>query len=194
MNCGGSGQQGGDSTCASGYSLPGLSASPTRAWGVAGRKVTVSTFALLGKASSSEANARGQACGAHGRAIAAAKGLDGKHAIKQADRFFSNTGVDVWKLFASWVPFVIGSRPEVVVALDWTDFDQYDQTTIALYLITKHGRATPLAWKGVVKSELEGGRRGPRQRPATAASQGPRHQESTRGRRGGLREGEGDDG
>jgi hypothetical protein len=56
------------------------------------------------------------------------------------------------------VPFVIGSRPEVVVALDWTDFDRDDQSTIALYLITKHGCATPLLWKSVVKSEMEGWR------------------------------------
>ena len=98
------------------------------------------------------------AVGALGRALAVAKELDGKHAIKQVDRFFSNTGVDVWKLFATWVPFVIASRPEIVVALDWTDFDQDDQSTIALYLITKHGRATPLLWKSVVKSELEGWR------------------------------------
>jgi hypothetical protein len=50
---------------------------------------------------------------------------------------------DVWKLFGSWVPYVIGERPEIVVALDWTDFDQDNQSTIALYLVTKHGRATP---------------------------------------------------
>jgi len=101
------------------------------------------------------------AVGALGRALAVAKELNWKHAIKQVDRFFSNTGVDVWKLFASWVPFAIGSRPEVVVALDWTDFDPDDQSTIALYLITKHGRATPatpLLWKSVVKSEMEGWR------------------------------------
>lgn len=95
------------------------------------------------------------AVGALGRALAVAKELDGKHAIKQVDRLFSNTGVDVWKLFGNWVPFVIGQRPEVVVALDWTDFDQDNQSTIALYLVTKHGRATPLLWKSVVKSELK---------------------------------------
>jgi len=98
------------------------------------------------------------AVGALGRALAIAKELQAKHAIKQVDRFFSNTGVDVWTLFASWVPFVIGSRPEIVVALDWTDFDRDDQATIALYLITKHGRATPLLWKSVVKSDLQGWR------------------------------------
>jgi hypothetical protein len=71
------------------------------------------------------------------------------------DRLFSNTGVDVWKLFWNWVPFVIGERPEIVVALDWTDFDQDNQSTIALYLVTKHGRATPRLWKSVVKSEMK---------------------------------------
>jgi hypothetical protein len=95
------------------------------------------------------------AVGALGRALAVAKELDAKHAIKQVDRFFSNTGVDVWKLAASWVPFVIGDRPEIVVALDWTDFDQDNQATVALHVVTKHGRATPLLWKSVVKSELK---------------------------------------
>jgi hypothetical protein len=95
------------------------------------------------------------AVGALGRALAVAKELDAKHAIKQVDRLFSNTGVDVWKLFGNWVPFVIGERREVVVALDWTEFDQDNQSTIALYLVTKHGRATPLLWKTVMKSELK---------------------------------------
>jgi len=95
------------------------------------------------------------AVGAVGRALAVAKDLDPKHAIKQVDRFFSNTGVDVWHLFANWVPYVVGSRPEIVVALDWTDYDQDDQSTIALHLVTKHGRATPLMWKTVLKSELK---------------------------------------
>jgi hypothetical protein len=93
-----------------------------------------------------------------GRALAIAKNGRAKHAIKQVDRFFSNTGVDVWRLFASWVPFVVGSRPEIVVALDWTEFDPDNQATIALHLVTKHGRATPLLWKTVVKSELKGWR------------------------------------
>jgi hypothetical protein len=33
-----------------------------------------------------------------GRALAIAKRRNPKHAIKQVDRFFSNTGVDVWHL------------------------------------------------------------------------------------------------
>ena len=98
------------------------------------------------------------AVGALGRALAVAKELDGKHAIKQVDRLLSNTGVDVWKLFGNWGPFVLGQRPEIVVALDQTDFDQDTQSTFALHLVIKHGRATPLLSKSVVKSELKDSR------------------------------------
>jgi Transposase DDE domain len=90
-----------------------------------------------------------------GRGLADALGLDPKHAIKQVDRLLSNTGVNVWQWFASWVTFVVTARSEVVVALDWTEFDGDDQTTIAMYLVTSHGRATPLLWKTVKKSALK---------------------------------------
>jgi hypothetical protein len=89
-----------------------------------------------------------------GIGMAEARGLNPKHAIKQVDRMLNNRGIDVWALFALWVPFVLGERKDIVVALDWTDHDHDDQTTIAINLVTKHGRATPLVWKTVVKSKL----------------------------------------
>lgn len=97
------------------------------------------------------------ALGVHviGRGLADAMGLEPKHAIKQVDRLLSNTGVDVWSWFQQWATFVVASRPEVVVALDWTEFDKDDHAVIALYLLTSHGRATPLIWKTVRKSELK---------------------------------------
>jgi len=82
-------------------------------------------------------------------------GLDPKHATKQVDRLLSNSGVTVWAWFAQWVTFVVAARQELLVALDWTEFDKDDHATIALYLITSHGRATPLVWKTVRKSELK---------------------------------------
>jgi hypothetical protein len=102
----------------------------------------------------------GAALGVHaiGRALAVAAGLESRHAVKQVDRLLSNSGINVWELFGSWVPFVIGERPEIVAALDWTDYDADDQTTLVLSMITSHGRATPLLWKTVVKSELNGQR------------------------------------
>jgi hypothetical protein len=93
-----------------------------------------------------------------GQGLAHARGLITKHAVKQVDRLLSNRGIEVWSYFAYWVPFVIGPRTEILVALDWTEFDADDQSTIALNMITRHGRATPLLWKTVRKSSLKGQR------------------------------------
>lgn len=95
-----------------------------------------------------------------GRGLAAAKGLNRKHATKQVDRLLSNGKLNLWRLFASWIRFVIGPRTELVIAMDWTEFDADDQATLGLYLITRHGRATPLVWHTVYKSTLEGKRNG----------------------------------
>jgi hypothetical protein len=90
-----------------------------------------------------------------GLGLTRAASLKSKHAIKQVDRLVSNMGIDVWALFAFWVPFVVASRPHIVVAFDWTEFDADDQSTIALSMVTRHGRATPLMWLTVTKSELK---------------------------------------
>src|ERR1700692_1425449 len=58
-----------------------------------------------------------------GQALAQARGLVTKHAIKQVDRLLSNGGIDVWESFARWVPHLGGSRTAIVVAMDWTGFD-----------------------------------------------------------------------
>jgi len=93
-----------------------------------------------------------------GRALALARGIKSKHAIKQVDRLLSNRGIDVWALFEHWVPYLLAERTDIVVALDWTEFDKDDQSTLAMNLITSHGRATPLLWMTVRKSEMEGWR------------------------------------
>jgi len=89
-----------------------------------------------------------------GRALAQVQSLDPKHAIKQVDRLLSNSGVDVWRWYESWVPYIVGEREEVVLVLDWTEFDADDQATLALQMMTDHGRTTPLMWLTVRKSEL----------------------------------------
>jgi hypothetical protein len=38
---------------------------------------------------------------------------------------------------------VVGGLSKVVVAMDWTDFDD-DHTTLCVYLVTRAGRALPL--------------------------------------------------
>jgi hypothetical protein len=90
-----------------------------------------------------------------GQSLAQARGLLSKHAIKQVDRLLSNEGIVVWDMFAPWVAEVVGARKTIVVAMDWTDFDADDQATLALSLVTNHGRATPLLWLTVLKDELK---------------------------------------
>src|SRR3954462_5896167 len=46
-------------------------------------------------------------------------------------------------------------RPEILVAMDWTDLDHDDQATLVLSLVTGHGRAAPLLWLSVWKDELK---------------------------------------
>ena len=91
-----------------------------------------------------------------GAALAAASSLDKKHAVKQVDRLLSNAGIAMEELFPVWAAFVLGARNEARIALDWTDFEQDDQVTLAAYLISDHGRATPLVWKTYAKSSLRG--------------------------------------
>ena len=93
-----------------------------------------------------------------GRGYAHATGMNDKHGVKQTDRLLSNPGIDMWMLFLPWVEFVVAARAELVVALDWTEFDADDHATLAAYLVTSHGRATPLIWMTVTKSTLEGKR------------------------------------
>jgi hypothetical protein len=93
-----------------------------------------------------------------GKSLAQARGLLPKHAIKQVDRLLSNSKLEAWDVFASWVPEMVGSRTDIVVAMDWTDFDADGQATLALKLVTRHGRATPLVWLSVFKDELKDAR------------------------------------
>jgi hypothetical protein len=93
-----------------------------------------------------------------GKSLAQARGLLPKHAVKQVDRLLSNPRIEAWDVFATWVPEMVGPRKDIVVAMDWTDFDADGQATLALKLVTRHGRATPLVWLSVLKDELKNAR------------------------------------
>ena len=64
-----------------------------------------------------------------GQGLAAARGLNPKHATKQVDRLLSNPKINVDDILARWVPYIVGARSSIVVALDWTDFDADNQAT-----------------------------------------------------------------
>jgi hypothetical protein len=91
-----------------------------------------------------------------GRAYAELSHTTPKNGVKQVDRMLSNDGLDLERILRAWARFVIGTHPSVVIAMDWTDFEADDHTTLCAYLVTTHGRAMPVAWKTVKKSKLAG--------------------------------------
>ena len=73
-----------------------------------------------------------------GKSLAQARGLLPKHAIKQVDRLLSNSKLEA--VFATWVPEMVGSRTDIVVAMDCFDADGH----LALKLVTAGRRR----WSG----------------------------------------------
>lgn len=65
-----------------------------------------------------------------GAACAEVAEIKPRHGVKQVDRFLSNDGIDVAALTPAWARFVVGSRKEIIIALDWTDFDPDDHSTL----------------------------------------------------------------
>ena len=90
-----------------------------------------------------------------GQGLALARGRLPKHATKQVDRMLSNQGIDVDALLAHWVPYVVGARSSITVAMDWTEFAADGQATLMLALLTEHGGATPLIWLTVETATLK---------------------------------------
>jgi len=90
-----------------------------------------------------------------GQGLALARGRLTKHTIKQVDRLLSNQRIEVDTLLRHWVPYVVGKRPSIMVAMDWTDFDADGQATIMLSLLSSHGRATPLVWLTIDTTTLK---------------------------------------
>lgn len=90
-----------------------------------------------------------------GLGLAKTKKLFGKHAIKQVDRLIGNKSFVPWECFEYLVPYIVGARKQIVVAMDWTDFAADNHATIQISLLTSHGRATPLIWMTVSKKNLK---------------------------------------
>ncbi len=98
-----------------------------------------------------------------GQGLALARGLVTKQAVKQVDRMLANQGIDVDALLRHWVPYVVGNRPSITVAmvpgLD-PGIEADGQATIMLSLLCRHGRATPLVWLTVDTATLKDRRNG----------------------------------
>jgi len=90
-----------------------------------------------------------------GQAYAQAAGVSSKSGVKQVDRLLSNPGVVLDDVQRTWLQFVVAKRTVVSVIMDWTDHDDDDHSTLAAYMNTTHGRATPLMWRTYRRSELK---------------------------------------
>lgn len=90
-----------------------------------------------------------------GQAYAQLAHVKPRSGVKQLDRLLSNTNIDIDLIQRRWVEYVVGNHPSILVAMDWTDFEKDDHTTLCVYRVTTHGRAMPLCWKTVKKSELK---------------------------------------
>lgn len=119
-----------------------------------GEQLHLATVRSLANGVCGALNATLASTAAIGRAYAELAGIRDKSGIKQVDRLLSNDGVELPEVMALWVKHVVGDTPSIVGAMDWTDFDGDDHTTLCVSLITTHGRATPLAWMTVEKSKL----------------------------------------
>jgi len=95
-----------------------------------------------------------------GAGLALARNTEKKHAVKQVDRLVGNDAIDVFELAARWVPYVVAARPEVWIALDWTDFEADGHATLVASLISSHGRSTPLLWRTFAAADIKGTRLG----------------------------------
>lgn len=93
-----------------------------------------------------------------GQGMAKSRGVDKKHATKQIDRLLSNPGLNVWKMASQWIPYVVGTRTELMVALDWTSFANDSQQMLSLNVLTSKGCSTPLLWRTVEHHQLKSNR------------------------------------
>lgn len=90
-----------------------------------------------------------------GRAAARIREVSEKHSIKQVDRMLANSKLDATAVMQHVIPTLISGRSRIVVAVDWTEFASNGHSTVAVSMITDHGRATPLMWLTVASKRLK---------------------------------------
>ena len=90
-----------------------------------------------------------------GRLYAQLTGKCPKHTIKQMDKLIGNTKISITDVLYEHVHIAVAQRKAIVTTFDWTDYDYSDQSRIAINMLSRHGRATPLVWLTVKKSGLK---------------------------------------
>ena len=85
---------------------------------ILGADLHAKRIASLADATTGALRAASLAVCAIGAGLAAAKGLNPKHAGKQVDRLLSNPGIDLDAIFPVSVSYVVGGRNAIAVAGD----------------------------------------------------------------------------
>jgi hypothetical protein len=90
-----------------------------------------------------------------GRTLARAKTTSVKHAVKRVDRFLGNGRIDLEVACGDLIAQVVGTAAAVFLTLDWTDLKTPDHAyqTLSCH-VRAHGRAIPIAWTTVRKTDL----------------------------------------
>ena len=91
--------------------------------------------------------------------LAAAHGILPAAASLRLQRLVNNPKLDLEERGYAYVRSVIGERRELLLSMDWTEFDADDHSTLCVSRITDHGRATPLWWMTGRCADLEPGAR-----------------------------------
>ena len=89
-----------------------------------------------------------------GQAYASLAKIHPKNGVKQVDRWLGNDGVHLDTLMQLWCKHILGDTTEPNIAIDWTDFDD-DHSMLCIYQVTRLGRALPICWKTMRKSQMK---------------------------------------
>ena len=123
--------------------------------GIFGEDMHAARVRSLGNAVAGLVHAAVLAIHAVGHAYAQLAGIHGKSGITQIDRLLSNQKLVLDDVQRQWVEFIVQGRSDIMLAMDWTEFEKDKFSTLAVCATNNHGRATPLAWRTYPKSELK---------------------------------------
>jgi hypothetical protein len=88
---------------------------------------------------------------------AALTGTRVSNARRQLDYYLSNDGIFSEGVRETWYKSIVNGLEEVIISIDFTDFDKADQTTFVACVELSDKQCVPATWGTVNKSKLKGG-------------------------------------
>lgn len=91
-----------------------------------------------------------------GRSIAKLSETNDANGIKLADRFLGNEKVETDLLMKRWAGHVMSGYDDLLINIDWTEFDTDHHSTLSASLQTYNSRSIPLLWRTINKDNKKG--------------------------------------